>query len=69
MAIFRSILYITDIQCVASFGMPKTNEKPSFRAAKHTVLVCKIDYLRVQERLFWNARLTILGCKTDYLAS
>lgn len=49
--------------------MPKTNEIPSFRAAKHTVLVCKIDYLRVQERLFWNARLTILGCKTDYLAS
>ena len=39
--------------------MSKTNEKASFRAAKHTVLVCKIDYLRVQERLFWDARLTI----------
>ena len=59
MAIFRPILYITDIQCVVYFGMPKTSEKPSFRAAKHTVLVCKIDYLRVQERLFGDARLTI----------
>ena len=59
MAIFRPILYIADIQCVASFGVPKTNEKPSFRAAKHTVLVYKIDYLRVQERLSGDARLTI----------
>ena len=59
MAIFRPILYIADIQDVAYFGMPKTNEKPSFRAAKHTVLVCKIDYLRVQERLSGDARLTI----------
>ena len=59
MTIFRPILYIVDIQGVVYFRMPKTNEKPSFRAAKHTVLVCKIDYLRVQERLFWDARLTI----------
>ena len=59
MAIFRLILYIADIQYVVYFGMPKTNEKPSFRAAKHTVLGCKIDYLRVQERLFGDARLTI----------
>ena len=59
MTIFRPILYIADIHCVVYFGMPKTNEKPSFRAAKHTVLVCKIDYLRVQERLFGDARLTI----------
>ena len=59
MAIFRPILYFVDIQCVAYFGMPKTSEKPAFRAAKHTVLVCKIDYLRVQERLFGDARLTI----------
>ena len=49
--------------------MPKTNEKPSFLAAKHIVLGCKIDYLRVQERLSGDARLTIWGCKTDYLAS
>ena len=59
MAIFRLILYIADIQGVVYFGMSGDNEKPSFRAAKHTVLVCKIDYLRVQERLFWDARLTI----------
>ena len=59
MAIFRLILYIVDIQGVVYFGVPKTNEIPSFRAAKHTVLVCKIDYLRVQERLFGDARLTI----------
>lgn len=59
MAISRLILYITDIQCVVYFEVPKTSEKPSFRAAKHTVLVCKIDYLRVQERLFGDARLTI----------
>ena len=59
MTIFRPILYIADIQCIAYFGIPKTNEKPSFRAAKHTVLMCKIDYLRVQERLFWDAGLTI----------
>ena len=59
MAIFRLILYIADIQGVVYFGVPKTNEIPSFRAAKHTVLMCKIDYLRVQERLSWDARLTI----------
>ena len=59
MAIFRPILYIADIQGVVYFGMSKTNEKPSFRAAKQTVLVCKIDYLRVQERLSGDARLTI----------
>lgn len=59
MAIFRLILYIVDIQGVVYFGVPKTNEIPSFRAAKHTVLVCKIDYLRVQERLSGDARLTI----------
>ena len=59
MAIFRPILFIADIQGGGYFGMPKTNEKPSFRAAKHTVLVCKIDYLRVQERLSGDARLTI----------
>ena len=59
MAIFRLILYIADIQGVVYFGVPKTNEIPSFRAAKHTVLVCKIDYLRVQERLSGDARLTI----------
>ena len=59
MAIFRPILYIVDIQGVVYFGVPKTNEIPSFRAAKHTVLVCKIDYLRVQERLSGDARLTI----------
>lgn len=59
MAIFRLILYIADIQGVVYFGVPKTNEIPSFRAAKYTVLVCKIDYLRVQERLSWDARLTI----------
>ena len=59
MATFRPILYVVDIQCVVYFGVPKTNKKPSFRAAKHTVLVCKIDYLRVQERLSGDARLTI----------
>ena len=59
MAIFRLILYIADLQGVVYFGVPKTNEIPSFRAAKHTVLMCKIDYLRVQERLFWDAGLTI----------
>ena len=59
MAIFRPISYIVDIQCVVYFGVPKTNEIPSFGAAKYTVLVCKIDYLRVQERLFGDARLTI----------
>ena len=59
MAIFRLILHIADIQGVVYFGMPKTNEKASFWAAKYTVLVCKIDYLRVQERLFGDARLTI----------
>ena len=59
MAIFRLILYIADIQGVVYFGVPKTNEIPSFRAAKHTVLGCKIDYLRVQERLSGDARLTI----------
>lgn len=59
MAIFRLILYIVDIQGVVYFGVPKTNEIPSFRAAKHTVLVCKIDYLRVQERLSGDASLTI----------
>lgn len=59
MAIFRLILYIVDIQGVVYFEMPKANEKPSFRAAKHIVLGCKIDYLRVQERLSGDARLTI----------
>ena len=59
MAISRPILYIADIQGVVYFGMSKTNEKQSFRAAKHTILGCKIDYLRVQERLSGDARLTI----------
>ena len=59
MAIFRPISYIADIQCIVYFGVPKTNEIPSFRTAKHTVLGCKKDYLRVQDRLFGDARLTI----------